>query len=171
MDDFDEFFAANYQRVVGSLMLACGTTTEAEDAAQEAFAKAMLRWRSVAQMQRPATWVYVVAVRELRRRLRRTAATFEGPDDLDQHDDDAATDVAEMVVNAAVVTAALAALPSRQRLAVVLRFHGDLSVKDIARAMSCSEGTVKASLHVALGRLRVRLVDRDLDFEGANDGA
>ena len=54
-------------------------------------------------------------------------------------------------------------------LAVVLRFHGDLSVHDIASAMGCSEGSVKASLHAALGHLRVSLADRDL--EGASDGA
>jgi RNA polymerase sigma factor (sigma-70 family) len=168
MSDFDEFFDQHYQRVLGSLLLACGSSSDAEDAAQEAFAKAMVRWSSVERMDRPATWVYVVAVRELRRRLRRGAMQFERDADVDD-DGLAAIDVADAVVNAAVVSAALAALAPRQRLAVVLRFHGDLSVRDIATAMGCSEGTVKASLHAALGHLRVSLADRDL--EGASDGA
>ncbi|MDQ1519500.1 MAG: hypothetical protein QOI55_573 [Actinomycetota bacterium] len=169
MSDFDEFFACHYERVVGSLRLASGSPSDAEDAAQEAFAKAMLRWRSVSRMDRPSTWVYVVAVRELRRRAGRDARLFSSSsDDGDVRRDIAMPDPADVVVTSEVLGAALGALPARQRLAVALRFHGDLSVKDVARAMGCSEGTVKASLHAALARLRVRLGDRD--FEGANDG-
>jgi RNA polymerase sigma-70 factor (ECF subfamily) len=165
VDDFDEFFLAHYARVVGSLRLAWGDVSEAEDAAQEAFAKAMVRWRSVSAMDRPATWVYVVAVRELRRRARRRGeligAVQDGPDA-------ALADPAGAVVTAAVLEAAVRALPTRQRLAVVLRFHGDLTVPEVSRAMDCSAGTVKSTLHAALDRLRVDLGDRGL--EGAHDG-
>ena len=166
MNDFDEFFFEHYARVVGSLRLACGEVSEAEDAAQEAFAKAMVRWRSVSVMDRPATWVYVVAVRELRRRS-------GGRDELigagRDHEGAALPDHAGAVVTAAVIERALQALPPRQRLAVVLRFHGDLTVREVGRAMRCSEGTVKSTLHAALERLRIDLGDRGL--EGANDGS
>jgi RNA polymerase sigma factor (sigma-70 family) len=173
VSDFDLFFAAHYERVVGSLCLACGALGDAEDAAQEAFAKALVRWRSVSAMERPSTWVYVVAVRELRRRNRRHGRMFApGPGDGGSEVAAAgveAGDVADVVVTGAVLAAALAALPPRQRLAVVLRFHGDLTVNDVARAMGCSPGTVKSALHAALARLRVQLGDRDL--EGAIDGS
>ena len=162
MDDFDEFFTEHYPRVVGSLVLAGGATGDAEDAAQEAFVKAMLRWRSVSGMERPATWVYVVAVRAMRRRLRNDRSVGEQPED-----ERTVSDETEGVVTAAVVSKALEMLPARQRLAVVLRFHGDLTVPEIARAMRCSQGTVKSTLHAALGRLRVDLGDRDL--EGVRD--
>jgi RNA polymerase sigma-70 factor (ECF subfamily) len=161
VDDFDEFFTEHYPRVVGSLELAGGTAGDAEDAAQEAFVKAMLRWRSVSTMDRPATWVYVVAVRAMRRRLLRDRPVAEAARERE------VSDRTEDVVTAAVISSALDALPARQRLAVVLRFHGDLSVPEIARAMRCSQGTVKSTLHAALGRLRVDLDDRDL--EGARD--
>jgi RNA polymerase sigma-70 factor, ECF subfamily len=161
VDDFDEFFTEHYPRVVGSLELAGGAAGDAEDAAQEAFVKAMLRWRSVSTMDRPATWVYVVAVRAMRRRLLRDRPVAEAARERE------VSDRTEDVVTAAVISSALDALPARQRLAVVLRFHGDLSVPEIARAMRCSQGTVKSTLHAALGRLRVDLDDRDL--EGARD--
>lgn len=162
MDDFDEFFTEHYPRVVGSLELAGGTAGDAEDAAQEAFVKAMLRWRSVSVMERPATWVYVVAVRAMRRRMGRDRSVAEGPEDERTESDET-----EEVVTAAVISKALDTLPTRQRLAVVLRFHGDLTVPEIARAMRCSQGTVKSTLHAALARLRVDLGDRDL--EGVRD--
>jgi DNA-directed RNA polymerase specialized sigma24 family protein len=81
VDDFDEFFTEHYPRVVGSLELAGGAAGDAEDAAQEAFMKAMLRWRSVATMERPATWVYVVAVRAMRRRLGRDRSVTDRSSD------------------------------------------------------------------------------------------
>jgi RNA polymerase sigma-70 factor (ECF subfamily) len=161
--DFDRFFLEHYGRVVGSLRLACGDCGEVEDTAQEAFAKAMLRWQSVSAMDRPATWVYVVAVRELRRRLRSRDRSMG----TDAPGRDAAVDPTDAVVTAALIETALAALPARQRLAVVLRFHADLSVREVALAMRCSEGTVKSTLHAALGRLRIDLDDERL--EGAND--
>ncbi len=47
-----------------------GERGRAEDAAQEAFARALRRWSRVGPMDRPATWVYVVAVNVLRRSFR-----------------------------------------------------------------------------------------------------
>jgi RNA polymerase sigma factor (sigma-70 family) len=167
MDDFDDFFDEHYARVVRSLVLACGAPVDAEDAAQDAFAKALVRWNTVARMERPATWVYVVAVRDLRRRLRRHGIG-DALDGTRLATANSTNDPADAVIAAAVVGDALATLAPRQRLAIVLRFHADLAVRDIARAMHCTEGTVKATLHTALAHLRADLTERDL--EGARDG-
>jgi RNA polymerase sigma factor (sigma-70 family) len=162
---FDDFYEAEYESVRRALVVALADERLAEDAAQEAFAKAMVRWRSVSVMDRPATWVYVVAVRELRRRSgRRDELIGAGQG----REDAPLPDHAGEVVTAAVIARALQALPPRQRLAVVLRFHGDLTVPEVSRAMGCSEGTVKSTLHAAIGRLRLDLGDRGL--EGAIDG-
>jgi RNA polymerase sigma factor (sigma-70 family) len=77
-------------------------------------------------------------------------------------------DHADSVVGAEVFERAVVSLPPRQRLAVALRFHADLSVPEISRAMRCSEGTVKSTLHAALQRLQVEL--KTDDFEGTYDG-
>ena len=60
---------------------------------------------------------------------------------------------------------AIATLPARQREAVVLRYLADLSVKDVAEAMGCAVGTVKATLNHALRTLRVELEEDD-DADG-----
>jgi len=52
----------------------------------------------------------------------------------------------------------LAQLKGRQRLALALRFYDDLSVDDIAAAMSARPGTVKALLHRGLAALRDQVV-------------
>jgi RNA polymerase sigma factor (sigma-70 family) len=49
---------------------------------------------------------------------------------------------------------ALAALPPRQRAALVLRFYEDLPGIEIAAILGCREGTVKSLIHRGLARLR-----------------
>jgi RNA polymerase sigma-70 factor (sigma-E family) len=50
--------------------------------------------------------------------------------------------------------AALERLPARQRATVVLRYFGDLPVAETARALGCSEGTVKSQTAKAVDALR-----------------
>jgi RNA polymerase sigma-70 factor (sigma-E family) len=55
---------------------------------------------------------------------------------------------------------ALAAIPPRQRAAVVLRFYCDLSVEETAAALHCSAGTVKSQTARGPAALRRRLAPR-----------
>lgn len=151
--DFQRFFAAEYARVVTSLTLAFGDRRAAEDAAQEGFSQALSRWTRVRRMQRPAGWVYTVALRyEWRRsRLLLRERTYELPG---YYDNTLAVD------DRLVVVGLLAALTARQRRAVVLRYHADLSLEEVAQALGCSLGTAKATLHQAITRMGIQ-AERD----------
>lgn len=46
--------------------------------------------------------------------------------------------------------------PEHQR-AIALRYFGHMTLVEMARVMSCPEGTVKSRLHTALDRLRTQL--------------
>ena len=50
--------------------------------------------------------------------------------------------------------AAVRALPPKQRAAVALRYAGDLSHRDVAAALGCSEEAARRSVHEGLKRLR-----------------
>jgi DNA-directed RNA polymerase specialized sigma24 family protein len=58
------------------------------------------------------------------------------------------------VEDALVVRQCVAELPERQRVAIVLRYVADLSVRDTARVMRCPEGTVKTLTFEAIRMLR-----------------
>ena len=149
--DFEAFFSAHHQSVVRALTLALADRARAEDAAQDAFAKAYRQWKRVAMMDRPVAWVYVVALNGARKELRRDGAApvpeLVGP----------APDLAAAAAVKVSVRDALDVLAPRQRVAVVLRYLGDLTVAEVATAMGCSEGTAKATLHTALAKLRNHL--------------
>lgn len=150
---FDEFYRAHFDPVARALTLAGADRELARDAAQEAFARALRRWRHVREMDRPDGWVYVVAMNQLRdhwRKLERNA-----PPEPVVIDDGAS------VATRLTVRDAIATLPPRQRQAVVLRYLADLPVADVAVAMGCAEGTVKAALHHALKAMRVELEEDD----------
>jgi len=75
-----------------------------------------------------------------------------------------AVDSSGAVVTRLSVRDAIATLPPRQRQAVVLRYLADLPLADVANAMGCALGTVKATLHEALRAMRVELEeDEDAD--------
>jgi RNA polymerase sigma factor (sigma-70 family) len=57
----------------------------------------------------------------------------------------------------AEIWAAVAALPQRQRAAVALRYVGDLTHREIAAAIGCSEEASRRSLHEGLATLRRQL--------------
>ena len=156
MRDFDGFFQAEYDGVLRALTLALGDRQQAEEAAQDAFATAYRRWRSVSRAERPGTWVYVVALRAERRRLAR-AAKSSG-----EVVGDPVADPLPDVLDGLWLSVVLRQLSERQRLALVLRYYADLSVEETARAMGCAEGTVKATVHAALQRLRVQLVEEEV---------
>src|SRR4051794_37791979 len=133
----------------------------AEEAAQEAFVKAWLRWPRVAAMERPASWVYVVAVRQALRIRRRAQISPSAPAEDDPDVSDAVVDRLEQH------RLLVQTLTPRQRLVIVLRFHCDLRLEEIAEAAGISTGTVKSTLHAALARLRV---DARSQEEEVNDG-
>jgi RNA polymerase sigma-70 factor (sigma-E family) len=68
-------------------------------------------------------------------------------------------DFTEVHAESDAVLRALATLPRRQRLMVVLRYVEGMSEREAASAAGCSVGTVKSQASRGLDRLRLVLVD------------
>lgn len=100
------------------------------------------------------------ALDELRRMRRQPA--FHA--DLSLPQDPQSAEDFEAVERRAEVHAALAALPLREREVVLLKFHGQLSNRELAKALGVSESNAGTRLHRALQRLRQHCgeVDREV---------
>ena len=157
---YEVFFTTHYDEVVRALALATGDRDRAEDAAQEAFARAYRKWQDVVCMERPVGWVMVVGVNQMKRWLGRadrrvSSAAARAAGDSSSHDQ------IDGVSEHAPLRQALDRLAPRQRATVVLRYLCDLSTEEVADAMGCSTGTVKSALHSALANLRIDLEATD----------
>jgi RNA polymerase sigma factor (sigma-70 family) len=120
----------------------------AEDCFQETFVAALRAYPRLRADSTPRAWLLTIAHRKAIDHLRRSRR--EGPIDTDAIEaDDAGAPAPDRMIWSAV-----AALPDRQRAAVALRFIGDLSHREIAAAIGCSEEASRQSLHDGLATLR-----------------
>jgi len=144
MHDFDEFYAAQFRPLTLQLYAYLGNREDAQDVVQEAFCRALRRWRDVSRYDDPVVWVRRVAwnLATSRWRRARTAAAF-----LSRQHHEPVT--AEPSPDRVALAAALATLPPKQRKAVVLHYLADLPLADIAAAEGVPVGTVKSWLHRA----------------------
>jgi RNA polymerase sigma factor (sigma-70 family) len=146
-DGFRAMYEAEFANVCRSVTLMCGDAATAEDATQEAFARALSRWRRLREVPWAAGWVTTTAINVARRELRRRPVLpTTTPRPIDPE--------AELDLRAAV-----ASLPPRQQEAVALFYLLDMSVTDSAATMGCDEGTVKT--HLARARATLARVLRD----------
>lgn len=134
-------------------------STGAEEAVQEAFVEAHLRWRTVSRLDDPVGWVRRVAIRRIlnqnRSLLRRNRAVARLAGRADREESGPSLPDVDLA-------AAIRRLPVRQRIALVLHHLDGLPVREVAEAMDVAEGTVKSQLHDARANLRTMLeVDDD----------
>jgi RNA polymerase sigma-70 factor (ECF subfamily) len=140
-----------------------GDRMEAEDVAQEAFMriwKQAPRWRE--GEARFDTWLHRVALNLCYDRLR--AHREEPADELPDAADPAATPDAQLEAQSreARVRAALAALPARQREALVLNYYQELSNIEAAALMGITVDALESLLARARRNLRAQLAGDDL---------
>jgi len=140
-DSFDAFYRGTRQRLYDCLYALTGNAAEAQDAAQEAYARAWQRWSTVSDYADPEAWVRTVGRRIAVSRWRRmrTALSTDRRAALPHA-------VAGPEPDSVALVAALSRLPLAQRTAIVLHHISGLPVAEVAREMGVPEGTVKARL-------------------------
>jgi RNA polymerase sigma-70 factor (ECF subfamily) len=152
--DLEDVFRAAYPRVVAVATRVLGSRDEAEDVAQEVFLS--FARSSVPAGEAPG-WLTVAAAHTSLNHLRsgRRRATRERAVGADT----VAPDVADAIVandERRRVRAALARLPRKQAVALVLR-HSGLSYAEVATALDLSPGSVGTTVRRAESALRKEL--------------
>jgi RNA polymerase sigma-70 factor (ECF subfamily) len=152
--DFDEFYASNYGRLVVQMYAVTGNLADAEDAVQEAFARASVRWGRIGGYDSPEGWVRRVALNlaftGLRRARRLLEVLSRAP---------APPPVPPLPADSLGLVEALKALPLGFRQVLVLHYLADLPVERVAGQLGIAVGTAKSRLARAREALARQLVD------------
>jgi RNA polymerase sigma-70 factor (sigma-E family) len=151
-DEFREFVIARSPALLRAAWLLTGNEASAHDLVQATLLKSWTRWARVSSADSPEAYVRKVMMTTFltwrRRRWHGELAVPVVPEVATSADEINRADVR------AAVTAALGALPPRQRAVVVLRYFADQTEAQAAAALGCSIGTVKSQTARALTRLR-----------------
>jgi RNA polymerase sigma-70 factor, ECF subfamily len=158
--DFDAFYSATVRRVVVYLYVAGGDRGDAQDIAQEAFARAWQHWAKVGGYDDPEAWVRTVAWRLMANRWRGVRRWVAARARMGPPVEVTGGPSPDRVA----VVDALQRLPKAQRQAIALHYLLDMSVGDIAATTGVPAGTVKAQLSRARTALARLLGDHDQEI-------
>jgi RNA polymerase sigma-70 factor (ECF subfamily) len=160
---------ASFSSVIGRELPGCyrlagyilSDAVEAQDADQEAMERAWTGWGKLRDRGAAKAWFGRILINVCRNRLaarRRTSVR-----DLNEHLDlTDSSDPFRASLLRDTVGRAMTALTADQRIVIVLRFWGRLSMAEIAERLGIPEGTAKSRQHYALEALR-RGLERDAE--------
>ena len=155
--EIERVFRAEYGRAVAVLVRQFGDIDLAEEAVQEAFTAALVRWPTTGLPSTPAGWIITTARNRVIDRLRQEASrdelhaqasrlpTSDPPDEEGAVEDDRLR---------LMFTCCHPALAPASQVALTLRLLGGLTTAEIARAFLVPEPTMAQRLVRAKGKIR-----------------
>lgn len=161
---FMDLFNEHRHRVFSTALRLTGQHPDAEDLTAETF---LLAYRSLSAFDderletlQPRAWLSAIVVNQWRNQCRNasrrprvvTRPLVHVPEPADPLP--GVEQRVEAHEDGRRLAAALLGLPERQRIAVVLRFVGDLSTAEVGEVMGCPAGTAKSLVSRGLDRLR-----------------
>lgn len=151
VDDFSQYVATRWARLVRSAVLLGATPPEAEDIVQTALEKCLRNWVKVVRADDVDAYVHRVLINTFTS-SRRRRWTHERP--TETFPDEVTADESARVDDTDAVVRALQHLTADQRHVVVLRYYAHLSEQQTATALGVPPGTVKSRLARALRAVR-----------------
>ena len=145
-EHFVDLYRGTYAPMVRLAHLLTAADPAAEELVQDAFLRVRSRWDRV---DNPPAYVRAAVVNACRNHQRRRVLERRHRTVMNDSSQDAPGELRD----------AIAALPGRQRAAVVLRYYEDLPEAEIADLLGCSVPAVKSLLHRAIQDLR-RVIER-----------
>jgi RNA polymerase sigma-70 factor, ECF subfamily len=144
---FEDFYRTDLARIVRACALVTLDRALAEDIVDESFTRVWSKWGAIQNDEHAGGFVFKTAMRLCSKELRKKARAHPRPATIEPNP------IARTLVSRDLFQA-LAALPLRQRQAVVLRDWAGFEAKEVARTIGIRESTVR--VHLARGREALR---------------
>jgi RNA polymerase sigma-70 factor (ECF subfamily) len=167
---FEELVGKYKQPIVNLMYRMIRDLDEAEDLAQNVFIRVFQSAPRYEVSAKFSTWIFTIArhlcLNEIRRRGRHPAESLEAgqaesgeqaPRQFQDTRDVAAPQAFLQVELEGKIQEALAELPGKQRLAIVLCREEELSYEEIARVLGCSLSAAKSLIHRGRETLKEKL--------------
>ncbi|MDX8032522.1 SigE family RNA polymerase sigma factor [Lentzea sp. BCCO 10_0856] len=156
-NEYTEYVTAALPWLRRTAYLLCGDVHSADDVVQVAITRLYTSWRRARAADNLDAYVRAILVRTFLNERRRPWSRVRLFDRVDGFPAVASPDFENSFETREEVRVALMRVPPGQRAVLVLRFLFDLPVAEVARALQCSEGTVKSQTSAGLSALRTQL--------------
>ncbi|MER7011552.1 SigE family RNA polymerase sigma factor [Saccharopolyspora sp. NPDC000359] len=153
-----DLYQEHYKQLLRIAVLLVDDRASAEDIVQDAYVRVFDSRTRLRDPDKALAFLRQAVLNRARSMLRRRLVAKKYQPKLATQD--CQPDDTGRGVDRAVLAAALAKLPRRQREAVVLRYYADLSESRTAEVMGCSRGAVKSYCSRGVSRLSELLGER-----------
>jgi len=156
-ESFDQLMT-NFQSHVFNVAFSFTKNSEsAMDISQDVFIKVYKNLSSFRGESQMKTWLTRIAFNESQNWLKKNKRHINMEDITDNPSQVENNNEVLAQENKTILLRSLYGLNTRYRLAVVLRYFENYSIREIASALSCSEGVVKNMLFRSLQKLKIYL--------------
>jgi len=168
---FDDLVRKYQKPLYAMLYRMVGNHEDASDLLQKAFVKAFTGLKSFERRATFKTWLYQIAINLAKNVYRDRARIEQVPiDDVIIKRDPRTIETMIINENKQLLRLALARLPEKQRITLMLRVQNEKKFEEIAGIMKCSVGTAKANFHHAVQKLKAIMVEKNSSQE-SGDGS
>jgi len=157
---FAALYESHFDRIYRYVVMKIGNRAEAEDMTQQVFVKAYESMGSYQWQGTPfSAWLFRIAHNQIVDFIRKESKkpTVWLDESLPIAGNSDPQGEIEVKLNIEQVTVAAQQLTKAQREVISLRFAGEMSITEVAKAMRKSEGAIKALQHSAIQALRKTL--------------
>ena len=152
---FAQLYEEHFDKIYRYVILKIGNETEAEDMTQQVFLNALqsissFKWKGVPF----SAWLFRIAHNQVVDYFRSKKRTAVPLDESLASSGSNTQLIVEQKLNIEQLLLATKQLTEAQREVISLRFAGELSIAQVAKTMSKSQGAVKALQHSAIVALR-----------------
>jgi len=155
---FAQLYEEHFDKIYRYVTLKIGNATEAEDMTQQVFLNALqsissFKWRGIPF----SAWLFRIAHNQVVDYFRSKKRTAVPLDESLASNNNNPQSIVDQKLDIEQLLLATKGLTDAQREVISLRFAGELSIVQVAKAMGKSQGAVKALQHSAIVALRKRL--------------
>ncbi len=147
---FSQLYRRYANKVYGKCISILKNDAAAKDAMQDIFVKIMLNLGNFGEKSQFSTWVYSITYNyciDAIRKKKKEKTMFS--EDIERAPDVAADEVPDqflLEMDMQNLKAVLEALPDSDRLILIMKYHDDMSIRDIAEILSKTESAVKMKI-------------------------